>query len=94
MGLIPIPQEVVAKAVKSTKQRIIRQIRGKLKHKENSRNERILKNTCIKMSEYIIDNGKFKADDVDSLIDDMHRSILTLQKKKQKLLKKRKKSKS
>jgi hypothetical protein len=85
MEFIPIPQEVVEKTVKTTKVRIIRQILGKLKHKEDSRKAKILRRTCVRMSQYVMDNGKFSADEVDSLIDDMHRSILSLQKRKQKL---------
>ena len=85
MEFIPIPQEAVEKTVKTTKVRIIRQILGRLKHKKDSRDAKILKKTCIKMSQYVMDNGKFSAGEVDALLDDMHRSILSLQKRKQKL---------
>jgi len=87
MEFIPIPQEqeAVEKTVKTTKIRVIRQILGKLKHKEDSREAKILRRTCIKMSQYVTDNGKFSAGEVDSLLDDMHRSIISLQKRKQKL---------
>jgi len=93
MELIPIPQEVVEKTVRTTKIRVIRQIRGKLKQKSNSRDDKTLQRTCLKMSEYVIDNGSFKADDVDSLIDDMHRSVIALQKRKRKLQQYKKKRK-
>lgn len=85
MELIPIPQEVVEKTVRTTKVRIIRQIRGKLRQKSHTRDDKTLNRTTLKMSEYIVNSGKFNASDVDGLIDDMHRSIIALKKRKQKL---------
>lgn len=92
MELIPIPQEVVEKTVKTTKVRIIRQIRGKLRQKSNTRDDKTLNRTTLKMSEYIVNSGKFNASDIDGLIDDMHRSINCLQKRKRRMQKKGKKS--
>lgn len=90
MDLIPIPQEVVQKTVKSTKSQIMRQIRARLKQKADTRDTKIFRKTCLKMSEYLVNSGKFTFDAVDDLIDGMHRSILSLQKRKQKLQKRRK----
>ncbi len=94
MGLIPIPQEVISKAVSSTKKLVIRQIRGRMKKKQTTREDQILQNTCIKMSEYVIDNGQFDAENVDNLINNMHRSIIALQKRKRKLKSSTKKRKN
>ncbi len=85
MNLILIPNETIAKTVSSTKIKIIRQIHGKLKQKQHAHDIKILNKTCMKMSEYILHNGEFDAEKVDSLIEDMHRSIIYLQKRKRKL---------
>ncbi len=85
MTLVPIPQEAVEKTVRTTKIQIIRQIRGKIEHKANTRDDKTLQRTTIKMSQYLIDTPAHKASDVDGLIDDMYRSIIALQKRKQKL---------
>lgn len=85
MDIVPIPQEAVEKTVRTTKIRVIRQIRGKLEHKANTRDDKTLQRTCVKMSEYVINTSVHSAADVDSLIDDMYRSIICLQKRKNKL---------
>lgn len=85
MDFIPIPNETIAKTVSLTKIKIIRQIRGKLKQKQHTQETKILNKTCMKMSEYVLESGKFNADEVDSLINDMYRSIICLQKQKRKL---------
>ena len=91
MDLIPIPQEAVQKTVKSTKSQIMRQIRARLKQKADTHDTKILQKTCLKMSEYLVNSGRFTFKEVDALIDDMYRSILPLQKRKQQLQKRRKK---
>lgn len=85
MSLVPIPQEAVEKTVRITKIQVIRQIRGKMEHKANTRDDKTLQRTTLKMSEYVIDSTTHKASDVDGLIDDMYRSIIALQKRKRKL---------
>ena len=91
MGLLPIPQEVVEKEVRATKKRVISQIRGKLMNQENSKETTILRKTCIKMSEYLMSGGEFGSNEIDSLVSNMHRSILCLQKRKISLQNKRSK---
>ena len=68
-----------------TQSEIIRQIRGKMEQKAFAREDKTLQRTCVKMSEYVINTSAHSADDVDSLIDDMYRSIICLQKRKNKL---------
>ena len=85
MDLVPIPQEAVEKTVRTTKLRVIRQIRGKLEQKANTRDDKTLQRTTLKISEYVMDTATHSANDVDSLIDDMYRSIICLQKRKTKL---------
>lgn len=72
------------------KSRILYQIRGKLKHKTFNREQKIFLRTYSKMSEYVINSGKFTFEMMDSLIQDMHRSILFLQKNKIKARRKKK----
>jgi hypothetical protein len=93
MDLIPIPQEEIAQTLSSTKTKIIQQIRGNLKQKADSRDTKIFHKTCLKMSQYMVDAGQFNANKVDGLIDNMHRCILTLQKRKRKLIRYKKKKK-
>lgn len=85
MDIIPIPQEAVEKTVRTTKIQVIRQIRGKIEHKKNTRDDKTLQRTTIKMSQYLIDTPAHSAEDVDALIHDMHRSVIALQKRKMKL---------
>jgi hypothetical protein len=85
MALVPIPQEAVEKTVRTTKSQVIRQIRGKMEHKANTRDDKTLQRTTIKMSQYVIDSATHSAQEVDGLIDDMYRSIIALQKRKRKL---------
>lgn len=85
MELVPIPQEAVEKTVRTTKLQVIRQIRGKIEQKANTHDDKTLQRTTIKMSQYLIDTPAHTAQDVDGLIDDMHRSVIALQKRKMKL---------
>lgn len=86
MGLLPIPSEIIVKTVSSTKSKVIRQIRGNLRHKEGTHDDKILRKTCLQMSEYLFTGEKANFKKTDELIDNMHRSILYLQKRKRKLL--------
>lgn len=82
MGLIPLPQEVAQVAKKTEK---LKSIMAKLKEKANYVDQKLLKRTCIKMASYLAQGGNFSINEVNELIDDMHRSILLVQKRKQKL---------
>jgi len=84
MGLIPIPQEV--ETVKPRE--IILETRKKIRSYKDSRAFKILEKTTTKISEYIDNERSFNANTLDSLIDDMHRSIIILQNKKLQELKK------
>jgi hypothetical protein len=90
MSFLPIPQEAIEKAVKTTKRKVISQIRGKLKNQNDLKETKIFKKTCLTMSEYLISGGNFEIDRVDALINGMHRSILYLQKRKIDMRKKNK----
>ena len=84
MGLIPIPQEV-----NSTRPgKIILETRLQIKNRKDSRAFRILQTTTTKISEYIDNEKSFNANTLDSLIDNMHRSIIILKNKKLQELKK------
>ncbi len=72
MSLIPIPQEVV----RETNTRVLKQLSGK------THNAKILTKTHNKMSQYLENSENAKFHEIDSLVDDMHRSILILQKQK------------
>ncbi|MFH1533573.1 MAG: hypothetical protein ABID64_01430 [Nitrospirota bacterium] len=85
MELVPIPQEAVERTIRTTKIRVISQIRGKLEQKATTRDDKTLQRITLKMSKYITDTTTHSADDVDSIIDDMYRSIICLQKRKTKL---------
>ena len=86
MGLLPIPSEIIVKTVSYTKSKVIRQIRGNLKHNEGTHDDKILRKTCLQMSKYLFTGVKADFQNTDDLIDNMHRSILYLQKRKRKLL--------
>ena len=84
MGLIPIPQEVNG----TRPGKIILETRLKIKNRKDSRAFRILQKTTTKISQYIDNEESFDANTLDSLIDNMHRSIIILQNKKLQKLKK------
>ncbi|MBD3360507.1 hypothetical protein GF366_01765 [Candidatus Peregrinibacteria bacterium] len=87
MDLKPLPKEIVEEKRTNFRNKIL-QVRARLKTKEESRDERILIRTCLKMGEYLTSKEKQTTGKVDSLIKDLHRSTISLQKRKQKLRKK------
>lgn len=52
--------------------------------------EHSLKAICLKLVHFINRGSRFTAQQIDELIESLHRSILNLQKKKQELMKRRK----
>jgi len=89
MDLIPLPQEAVEITQKCTKTKIIRQLRAKLDKKDTSRSKKLLKKTCINLSDFILTDESLNHEQLDDLIDDMHRTTIYLQKKKRSLKKKK-----
>jgi len=88
MDLIPIPHEV-AEIKTSTHLSLANQIKLNLDQKRNSHGDKILNRTYQKMAEHLT-SEKFDNNKTDSLIMDMQRSIIHLQKKKRANLPKRK----
>ena len=97
MDGIKIPHEKTKpektnKKIKKSKKSLIQKIRQKLKLKEVSRDEKTVGKTCIKLIRYVAESNKFNIKDINDLLDDMERSILSLQRsKKQKIEKAKKK---
>jgi len=85
MSLIPIPQEVIAVDAPVRPQKKMKQIRLQIAKKDKLKGDQHLEKTCLKLSEFIDAEGSMSPEDISLLINDMHRSTLTLQKQQQKL---------
>ena len=90
MDLKPLPQEIVEEKRTNFRSRIL-QVRARLKNKQESHEHKILIRTCLKMGNYLTSEDKHTPAQIDCLIKDLHRSTISLQKRKQKLQNKRRK---
>ena len=90
MGLIPLPSEKGGKQ-KKVSQSIIAKIKAKLNLKEIARDEKIIGDTCYKMIHYINKEGELSLDELKSLLKGLERSIISIQKKKKKVVEKKNK---
>ena len=90
MGLKQIPQEEGTKTKRknknSKKQSLIVKIRKRLAAKEVTRDEKLMGKTCIKMVQYLSNGEEFNLDEIKDLLHGMERSILTVQRKKKKII--------
>lgn len=92
MGLILIPHEKqtgLKKASKTEKKALIDRIRKKLSLKEVSRDEQIVGKTCMKMIQYVMNNDNFSLSETRDLLCDLERSVLSIQRRKKKLVEKK-----
>ncbi len=85
--MIPLPNEAVAKTVKSIKTKI-QQINESIGKKVHGMDDKIVTGTCFKMMRYLKSSGNFGLDGINDLLMNMERSILCLQRKKKKLVEK------
>ena len=102
MGLILIPhEEVKTKSNKSksfvksgncseSKQSLVDKIRQKLRLKETSRDEKIVGKTCIELIRYTQNSDKLSTKDLNNLVTNLHRTTLSIQRKKKEKMDKRK----
>lgn len=81
MSTTPIPFEAVPEGKKKKKS-----FRPKLRKEERDRDDRFLKNICLRIADFINAKGRSSVQQIDDLIMGLQRSVLTLQRKKRILL--------
>ncbi|MFH1284806.1 MAG: hypothetical protein ABIH78_04450 [Candidatus Peregrinibacteria bacterium] len=91
MDFKPLPSEVIENKCEGFRKRILR-VRAKLSSAAGNHDEKILRRTCLKMGEYLTSSSSSTKDEIDDLITDLHRSTLSLQKRKSRLRNHRRKN--
>jgi hypothetical protein len=91
MPLIPLPQEAVEITLLSTKRQILQQLKSKIKIRDSLRGKKIIERSCMNLADFILSGESYSYEKIDTLIDDMHRTTIYLQKRKQNLQRKKNK---
>ena len=74
---IPIPTEVHKK-----RKCPLAKMRKNIKKKQSTQGKLVIQKTCIQMVQYLEEGKKLSKDKAQALVDNMHRSILYIQKNK------------
>ncbi len=97
MFLLPIPYEVLNKKKKTNKSKktqkhsLVQMIREKLNLKKAGQDEKLIGNTCYKMTRYLKDPDSMSEKELQNLLHGLEKSVLVVQKTRRKKLEKKRK---
>ncbi len=77
MGLIPIPQEEIARKISK-----VLKFRKRVKSKKQTHEDLIIEKTYKKLKSYVKNNKNISISELDALVTGMQRSVMALQKRK------------